>query len=156
MTGADYASGVSVGATEDEIYYTVLGDTRVFHQVLSTGAVDVAFDFGSAGVARDPHVVGGRMVAVVGGRVAFGTDPTFGPTQWDSGGLLHVVDLQARTDLTLDAPGMVRRPQVSPSGSGIVAEVYPVSIVEQLDTLGTLRRFPVVSHNGDLYLFAHP
>jgi hypothetical protein len=41
---------------------------------------------------------------------------------WDSGGVLHLVDLQARTDLALDAPGMVRRPQISPSGSAIVAE----------------------------------
>jgi hypothetical protein len=156
VPGADYASGVSVGATDDEIYYTLLGDTRVFRQRLSSGAVDVLYDFGSAGIARDPSIVGSRLAAVVGGRVAFGTDPAFGPTQWDSGGALHLVDLQARTDLTIDAPGMVRRPQISPSGSDVVAEVYPVTIVQQTDTLGQERDFPVVSHNGDLYLFGQP
>lgn len=105
VPGTDYASGVSVGATEDDVYYTLLGDARVFHQVLSSGAVDVAYDFGSAGVARDAYVVGNRMAAIVGGRVAFGTDPSCGPTQWDRGGTLHLVDLQARTDLTLNRPG---------------------------------------------------
>ena len=156
IPGSDYASGVSVGATDDEVYYTILGDTRVYHQVLSTGAVSVVHDFGSTGVARDVDVVGNRMAAIVGGRIAFGTDPAFGPTQWDSGGVLHVVDLQAATDETLDGPGLFRRPQISPSGTAIVAEGYAVNTVVVKDTFGVVREFPVVSRNGDLYLFGQP
>ncbi len=156
VPGSDYASGVSVGATDDEVYYTLLGDTRVYHQVLSTGAVSVVHDFGSTGVARDVDVVGNRMAAIVGGRIAFGTDPAFGPTQWDSGGVLHVVDLQAATDETLDGPGLFRRPQISPSGTAIVAEGYAVNTVVVTDTFGVVRELPVVSRNGDLYLFGQP
>ena len=105
---------MSAGGNADEIYYTLSGDSRVFRQTLSTGAVTVVHDFGAAGIARDVHVVGNRMAAVVGGRVAYGIHPSFGPTQWDSGGVLHVVDLPSGTDATLDGPGLFRRPQVSP------------------------------------------
>jgi hypothetical protein len=93
--GTDYASGVSAGSNENELYYTIGGDSRVFRRNLSDGAVSVVHDFGPAGIARDVHVVGNRMVAVVGGRVRFGPDPLAGQVQWDSGGVLRVVDLQA-------------------------------------------------------------
>jgi hypothetical protein len=156
VPGTDYATGVSVGATSDEIYYTLTGDPRVYRQTLSTGAVTVTHDFGAAGVARDVHVVGNRMVAAVGGRVAFGTDPALGLTQWDSGGVLHVVDLQAGTDQMLPGPGLFRRPQISPSGSAIVAEGYPLVVLDITDTLGNMRRDTVVSRSGDLYLFGVP
>lgn len=150
IPGTESASGVSVGANEDEIYYTRNADPRVYRQTLSTGLVSVAHDFGSAGTARDVHVVGNRMTAVVGGRVAYGLDPAFGLTQWDSGGTLHVVNLQTGSDVTLDGPGLFRRPQVSPSGSALVVEVYPVSIIDGVppDTL--------VSRRGDLYLYGLP
>src|SRR6185437_12208755 len=76
VPGTDFASGVSPGASEDEIYYTLGGDTRVFRRVLSSGDVSVAHDFGPAGIARDVDVAGGRLTAIVGGRVAFSVDPT--------------------------------------------------------------------------------
>lgn len=149
VPGTDYASGVSAGSTEDEVYYTLGGDSRVYRQVLSTGAVTVLYDFGATGFARDVHVMGGRMAAVVGGRVAFGIDSTIGPTQWDSGGRLHVVDLLDGTDIMVDAPGLIRRPQLSPSGSQIIAEVYPLLI-------DPVSGDTIVSRNGDLYLFGQP
>jgi hypothetical protein len=105
IPGTDNASGLSPGANEDEIYFTLSGDARVYRQTLSTGAVSVAYDFGAAGTARDVHVVGNRMAAVVGGRVTYGIDPRFGSTQWDSGGVLHLVDLQAGTDMALGSMG---------------------------------------------------
>jgi hypothetical protein len=147
IPGTDNASGLSLGANEDEIYFTLSGDARVYRQTLSTGAVSVAHDFGAAGMARDVHVAGGRMAAVVGGRVAYGIDPRFGPTQWDSGGVLHIVDLPSGTDRILDGPGLFRRPQVSPSGSAVVVERYPLEIGfgDPPDTL--------VSRRGDLYLY---
>ena len=152
VPGTDLASGVSAGTHEDEVYYTIAGDARVFRQTLSSGAVSVAHDFGAAGIARDVHVVGSRLAAVVGGRVSFGIDPLLGTMQFDSGGILHVVDLQAGTDLVLDDQGLFRRPQISPAGSAIVAERYPLLIfagpVGGLDT--------IVSRDGDLYLFGAP
>jgi hypothetical protein len=152
VPGTDYASGVSPGGSEDEVYYTLGGDTRVYRQLISTGAVSVVHDFGGAGIARDVHVVSDRMAAVVGGRVAFFVDPTLGPTQWDSGGVLHVVSLQDGSDVVLDGPGLFRRPQLSPSGSGLVAEVYPLIINDHgqglIDT--------TVSHEGDLYSYGQP
>jgi hypothetical protein len=149
IPGTDYASGVSPGSNEDEVYYTLGGDTRVFRQTLSSGATLVVHDFGAEGIARDVHVVGTRMAAVVGGRVAFGIDPSLGPTQWDSGGTLHVLSLQDGSDTVVDGPGMFRRPQLSPSGTAIVAEVYPLDVDPV--TGNTL-----VSRSGDLYLFGQP
>ena len=149
IPGTENASGLSLGATEDEIYYTLNGDARVYHRTLSTGEVSVVHDFGAAGIARDVHVVGNRLAAVVGGRVTFGTDSLFGATQWDSGGVLHLVDLQSAADVTLEGPGLFRRPQISPSGSSIVVEVYPLIFSDNPpDT--------TVSRSGDLYLYGQP
>ena len=150
IPGTENASGVSPGATGDQIYYTVSGDSRVYRRTLSTGVVDVAHDFGAAGLARDVHVVGNRMAAVVGGRVTYGIDPLFGPTQWDSGGVVHVVDLQSGADVTLDGPGLFRRPQLSPSGAGLVVEVYPLILS------GDNPPATVVSRRSDLYLYGLP
>jgi hypothetical protein len=149
IPGTDYASGISPGSNEDEVYYTLGGDSRVFRQTLSSDAAFVVHDFGPAGVARDVHVVGSRLVAVVGGRVAFAVDPSIGPTQWDSGGTLHVVNLQDGSDISLDGPGLFRRPQLSPSGDAIVAEVYPLII-------NPVTNDTTVSRSGDLYLFGRP
>jgi hypothetical protein len=87
------------------------------------------------------------MAAVVGGRVTYGIDPLFGPTQWDSGGVVHVVDLQSGADVTLDGPGLFRRPQLSPSGAGLVVEVYPLILS------GDNPPATVVSRRSDLYLY---
>jgi hypothetical protein len=156
IPGTELASGVSAG-NENEVYYTIGGDSRVFRRNLADGAASVVHDFGSAGIARDIDVVGNRMVAVVGGRVRFGVDPQAGRVQWDSGGVLHVVDLDASTDLTLDGPGLFRRPRVSPSGSAVVAEVYPLILTDLFDSVGTfLGQDTTVSRRSDLYLFGQP
>lgn len=152
IAGTDYASGVSPGASEDEVYYTIGGDTRVYRQLISTGVVSVVHDFGAAGIARDVHVVGGRLAAVVGGRVAYAVDSTLGPTQWDSGGVLHVVTIQDGSDVILDGPGLFRRPQLSPSGSGLVAEVYPLIITNS----GLGLADTTVSKVADLYSYGQP
>jgi hypothetical protein len=153
IPGSDYASGVSTGPTEDEVFYTLGGDSRVYHRVLSTGAISVVYDFAAAGIVRDIHVVGTRIAAVVGGRVHFAADPALGPTQWDSGGIVHVVDLQEGTDLALEGPGLFRRPRLSPSATGVVAEGYALLFTtdpetSQVDT--------TVSELADLYLFGQP
>lgn len=152
IAGTEFASGVSPGTSEDEVFYTLGGDTRVYRQFLATGAVTMVHDFGPGGIARDVHVVGNRMVVVVGGRVHFGVDPSLGPTQWDSGGALHVVNFQNGSEVIIDGPGLFRRPQLSPSGSGIVAEVFPLITTPFPD--GTIDT--AVSRIGDLYLFGQP
>ena len=156
VPGTDLASGVSPGASADEVFYTIGGDTRVFHRVLSSGEVSVAHDFGTAGIARDVRVVGRRLVAVVGGHVAFGVDPVLGPTQWDSGGVVHVVDLDTGADQGLDTSLFFRRPALSPGGDRVVAEGYPLIIQFVPDPIVGQRPDTSVGTVGDLFLLRAP
>ena len=157
IPATDFASGVSGGATADELYYTIGGDSRVFRRMLSSGTVDVVHDFGPAGIARDVHVVGDRLVAVVGGRVIFGIDPDLGPTQWDSGGVVHLLDLDSGGDVALEGPGLFRRPALAPAGDRVVAEGYPLIITDTIDPItGLPAKDTTVARAGDLYLFATP
>ena len=160
IAGTDNASGVSPGNSPDEIYYTLNGDTRVYRQTLSTGETAIIHDFGSAGIARDVHVRGNRLTAVVGGRVHFANDPSLGPTQWDSGGTVHVVDLGDGSDVSLRGPApleVFRRPRLSPSGTAVVVERYPMTLSEVRGPDGSLIRVDTtVVRDGDLYLFGQP
>jgi hypothetical protein len=158
LPGTTFASGASPGPTSDEVYYTLGGDSRVYHRVLSTGSTSVVHDFGAAGAARDVHVAGGRLTAVVGGRVHVAPDPAVGQIQWDSGGTVHVVDLASDTDVTLDdEPHVFRRPVLAPSGDRVVAEGYPLIITRIFDPVTETTTFDTtVSRTGDLYLFSAP
>ena len=152
LPGTDFASGVSPGPTGDEVFYTLNGDTRVYRRVLSTGEQNVVHDFGAAGIARDVQVAGGRLTAIVGGRVHFENDAVLGPVQWDSGGFVHVVDLGTGADVTLpDDPRLFRRPVLAPAGDRLVVEGYPLVIVIGPGTADT-----TVGRAGDLYLFSPP
>ena len=157
VPGTEFASGVSPGDNPDLIYFTLGGDTRVFQRSLSTGSVQLVHDFGSAGIARDVQVQDSRLVATVGGRVAFSTDSVLGPTQWDSGGVVHLVDLAGGTDTPLPGPGLFRRPVLSPAGDHVVAEGYPLVITRVPNPAGE-GTIPdtTVSKSSDLYLFALP
>ncbi len=148
IPGTDFASGVTPAPGGDAVFYTLGGDTRVFRRVLATGEVTTVHDFGAAGIARDIHAVDNRLVAVVGGRVAFGIDLELGPTQWDSGGVVHVVNLDTGIDLALDdAARLYRRPALSPAGDQVVVEGFPL-IIGETDTL--------VDRRADLFLFGAP
>jgi len=151
LVGTDQASGLAVGSSSDEIYFTLSGDTRIFRRTISTGETQAVHDFGAAGIARDVHVAGGRLTAVVGGRVHFSVDSLLGPVQWDSGGVIHVVDLTTDGDVAL-APGarLFRRPALSPAGDQLVAEGYPL-IIKPLPVPDT-----TVSRAGDIFLFTTP
>ncbi|MGH7499317.1 MAG: hypothetical protein ACREL3_10755, partial [Gemmatimonadales bacterium] len=152
VPGTDFASGLSLGANEDEIYYTVGGDSRVFRRTLSTGDETVAFDFGGAGIARDVDVVGNRLAAIVGGRVVFGVNLVLGPTQRDSGGVVHVVNLTTGDDQALTADALLfRHPVLSPDGASLVADGYPLLIFDN----GTIADTSVGTIS-DLYLFGAP
>jgi hypothetical protein len=152
LPGTDFASGVSPGATGDEVFYTLNGDTRVYRRVLSTGDQSVVHDFGAAGIARDVQTAGGRLTATVGGRVHFESDAILGPVQWDSGGFVHVVDLGTGADVALpDEQRLFRRPVLAPGGDRLVAEGYPLIIVGSGASADT-----TVGRAGDLYLFSTP
>lgn len=158
LPGTELASGVTPGLSGDEIFYTVAGDTRVFRRVLSSGEVGVLHDFGTAGIARDLHLGASRLAAIVGGRVAFTVDPDLGPMQRDSGGIVHVLDLSSGADLTLEGPGLFRRPALAPTGDRVVVEGYPlvITVIRDPVTLDSLATDTTVGRAGDLYLFGLP
>jgi WD40-like Beta Propeller Repeat len=144
VPGTELATGVAPIDEGTAILYTIANDSRIYRRTLASGEVTVAHDFGPAGIARDVHAVGIRVTAVVGGRVAFSVDPRAGPVQWDSGGVVHVLDLGDSDSQALDTPGrLYRRPALSPDGSRVVAEGYPLIVVGGDTT---------VSKSGDLYL----
>jgi hypothetical protein len=149
IAGTAQATGVAPIQDGAEILYTLLNDTRIYRRTLSSGDVAVFHDFGPAGVVRDVHASGGRVAAVVGGRTAFVVDPRVGPTQWDSGGVLHVLDLGGDGEVVLDNPErLYRRPAISPDGSRVVAEGFALIVTGQISDPDT-----TVSKSGDLYLF---
>jgi hypothetical protein len=144
------AQATGVAPIEDgaAILFTLFDDSRIYRRTLASGAVSVFHDFGPAGVARDVHAGGNRVAAVVGGRTALSVDPRTGPFLWDSGGVIHLLDLQGDGEVVLDTPErLYRRPAVSPDGSRVVAEGYPLIITGILNTDTT------VATSGDLYLF---
>jgi hypothetical protein len=149
VPGTGLATGVAPVLDGAAILYTLPDDSRIYRRVLSSGAVTVVHDFGAAGVARDVHAAGNRVVAIVGGRVAFSVDPRAGPVQWDSGGVVHVVELGQPGSLVLDTPGrLYRRPAISPDGGRVVAEGYPLILTSTVTGVDT-----TVGKSGDLYLF---
>lgn len=153
LSGTTDATGVAVEPGGGAVLYTLAGDSRVYRHDLSSGLVQVAHDFGAAGIARDVHLVGNRMAAVVGGRVAFGSDPVLGPIQYDSGGVVQLVDLAAGTVVALDATGLLyRRPAISPGGGAIAAEGFPLIITSLRPGVADT----TVSPSGDIYLFGAP
>jgi hypothetical protein len=152
VPGTSLATGVTPVQEGAAILYTLPGDSRIYRRVLAGGEVTVVHDFGLAGIARDVHAAGTRIAAIVGGRVAFTVHPlhpALGTVQWDSGGVLHVVELGESGSIVLDTPGLLyRRPALSPDGSGIVAEGYPLIITGPPTAPDT-----TVGKSGDLYLF---
>ena len=149
LPGTELATGVTPFLEGTAILYTLPNDSRIYRRVLASGEVSVVHDFGPSGVARDVHAAGNRVTAIVGGRVAFSVDPRAGPVQWDSGGVVHLVELGETGSLALDTPGrLYRRPALSPDGARIVAEGYPLIITGPPEAPDT-----TVSKNSDLYLF---
>jgi WD40 repeat protein len=149
VPGTLQATGVAPIQDDAAILYTLINDTRIYSRVLSSGAVGVFHDFGPASVVRDVHAAGNRVAAVVAGRTAFSVVPGVGPTQWDSGGVLHVLDLDGDGEVVLDTPErLYRRPAVSPDGTRVVAEGFPLIITGPPTDPDTS-----VSRSGDLYLF---
>ncbi len=149
VPGTTLATGVAPIEDGAAILFTLANDTRIYRRTLASGAVAVVHDFGPAGVARDVNAGGDRIAVIVGGRVAFAIDPQVGPIQWDSGGVIHVLTLNGDDDVALDtADRLYRRPALSPDGTHVVAEGYPLFITGPSSDPDT-----TVGKSGDLYLF---
>ena len=120
VPGTDSASGVTV-APDGSLYFTRNGDARVFRTSLAGNVIDTVFDFGPAGIARDPVYVDGAIYAVVGGDVSYYPYPgNVGVLQHDGGGQLWRVDGLGPT--LVDSSRRWRRPARSPDGHTLVVE----------------------------------
>jgi WD40 repeat protein len=152
IPGTDSASSVALGAG-DTIFYTVAGDSRVLRRTLGTGDTATVWDFGAAGVARDVVARGRMLYAVVGGVVAYAHDPSFGPVQRDSGGVIYAVDRGMATDVPIaDAARLYRHIALSPDGKRIVAEGYTFRVAPRPG----LPPDTVVSPHASLWLLNAP
>jgi hypothetical protein len=150
VPGTEYASSVAAGGDDDTIAYTLGGDTRVFLQSLSTGAVSVIHDFGAAGIARDVQLRGNTLVAIVGRSVLFQFEDAHGWVQRDEGGDLHIVNLATGVSVVhaLEQT-LFRRPALSPDGTALVVEASPFAPVH----VGPDSEFNATNHRPDLWLF---
>jgi hypothetical protein len=128
---------------------------------LATGVVAPLYDFGALGIARDARVVaGGRLVAIVGGKVSYGFDNTYQlGVQRDGGGVVYAVDLpggaprQVAPDfLSLGTRRLFRHVSALPGGA--VAEGYLATIVPV--PCDCPAQDTVVSRSSDLFLIALP
>jgi hypothetical protein len=122
VPGTDAASAVVPGLTGRDFYYTIIGDSRVFHGDIANTSPSVIHDFGAAGIARDPQVLNGRLIVVVGGNINYRVDALAGPIQEDSGGPLHSVDLGSGLGLVLPDSGVLYRHPTLTTGNRLVAE----------------------------------
>ncbi|MGE0354697.1 MAG: hypothetical protein AB7Q69_15880, partial [Gemmatimonadales bacterium] len=153
VPNTDEVSSIAAGTTGDDFYYTINGDTRVYRRVLSTGATSIVHDFGAQGIARDVSLRGNRMLAVVGGVITYSVDPTLGPVQRDSGGIVVDVDLTNGSSSPIAVPNVFfRNPALAPDGRHAVAQGYPYTIL----ICGMTCRDTAVSRSSDLWLFDLP
>lgn len=120
IPGTEDASGFTLGPG-GAIYFTRHGSERVFRTTQSGGAVDTVFDFGPAGIARDPVYVDGTIYAVVGGDVSFLPYPNYTINlARDAGGELWRAD--STGVYLVDDIYRWRRPARSPDGQTLVIE----------------------------------
>jgi hypothetical protein len=121
VPGTVWASSLDLDPSGDTLYYTLGGDSLVYRRVLSTGVVDTIANFGALGIARDVRVRAGRLVAVVGGIVSWGSHPSLGMAQRDAGGPVYALTLPAGapTPLTPDT-SRYQHLALSPNGAFVV------------------------------------
>lgn len=118
LPGTAGATSVTADAA-GAIYYTLLGDSKIYRLDAGGGAAAVVYDFGPTGAVRDVVAAGGKLFAVAGHRTAA-----------DSGGDVYLVDPAAGTATAISSQGALwfRRPAVSPSGARIAALGYTLRI----------------------------
>jgi hypothetical protein len=118
LPGTAGATSVTADAA-GAIYYTLLGDSKIYRLAAAAGAAAVVYDFGLVGPARDVVAADGKLFAVAGHRTAA-----------DSGGDVWVVDPAAGTATAITSQDSLwfRRPAASPSGARIAALGYALRI----------------------------
>ncbi|HXI35264.1 MAG TPA: hypothetical protein VNH63_14365 [Gemmatimonadales bacterium] len=104
VPGTAGATSVAVNDSGTAIYYTLGGDTVVYRRHFAAGVVDTVYAFAAGAAPSDVQVRGARLLAIVAGD-------------------LHVVDLQARSEVVIPGPGVAfAHPALSASGRTVVVE----------------------------------
>ncbi len=117
-----YASSFAL-APPDTVYFTLLGDGRVFRRLLATGAESLVHDFGTGTIARDVQVAGARLLVIVGGDVLVELLPGMGWVQHDDGGDVHLLALDTGVETVVGTAGRrFRRAALAPDGRTMLAE----------------------------------
>jgi hypothetical protein len=125
VPGTTWASSLDLDPSGDTLYYTLGGDSLVYQRVLSTGAIDTIANFGSLGIVRDARVRAGKLVAIVGGAVGWGSHPSLGMAQSDAGGPIYAMALPAGTPtLVTFSTDQYQHLAVSPDGEYVVASRF--------------------------------
>jgi hypothetical protein len=151
VPGTEYASGVDVSDDGRAIYYTLGGDSRVFHRDLSSGAVSTVYDFGQGNIVRDVQIRENTLVAVVGRSVLYRFEDAHGYVQRDEGGDLALVNLTTLASTLFSTDSVLfRHPVISPDGSHVVVEVQPYDTVHHQ----VVSEYNAPNHRADLWLFA--
>lgn len=139
VPGSFGATSLWVASDGSAYYYTLQNDSRVYRQAVAGGGVTIAHDFGAGHIPRDISVAGNTLLAVVDGHVFIQTIPVSGDTQRDGGGLLTTVDLTSGVETRLpDFHLFYRRARLSPAGTAIVAQAYPLTIDTTRSNTGTV------------------
>jgi len=149
-------SSICLGTRPNTVAFTRGASGLVSEYDFTTGQITPLYDFDTLGIAREVQIAGGRLVAIVGGRVTHvPSNPLFGfPFLADSGGPVYAVDLPSGAPrLVADTVGehQFRRPALAPSGRRVVVEEYGF---EFKNFAGEIRR--VVSKQADLWMFEVP
>jgi len=107
----------------DTLYYTLLGDGRIFRRDLVTGIDSLVRDFGPSAIVRDVQVAGARLLAIVGGVVSTEFLSGMGWVQNDDGGEVHLLALDTGAESAVATSGrLFRRAALSPDGHTLLAE----------------------------------
>jgi hypothetical protein len=163
IPGLEKPTSVAPAGDDATVFATVAGDTRIFRVDVASGAASVVHDFGAAGIPRDLHAAGGRLVAVVGGVLQVVDAPGTGPVHLDTAGNLFVIDLaageatQVGDPLSVERIGggfvLYRRPALSPDGRTLVAEAYQAKRRVLDGTVQPPLQDTVLTTTGDLWQF---
>ena len=157
VPGTLFATSVSAGESPDIIYYTLANDSRILRQVLSTGAVTVAHDFGAPAIARDVNWAAGRLVAIVDGSVPVYADDIGIIQGANLGGTPYVVVPGAQAQaVTTAQPMWFRRPALSPDGENIVAEGAPLQIIQIGDGAGGIIGYDTIPGPSSIWRLPAP
>jgi hypothetical protein len=120
LAGTDYATSVATGRTPGSILLTLPFDSRVYERQPG-GSTVTLFDFGEGTYVRDPVLVGGTLVAIVGGEASRWTSSDGVALQVDDGGDIALVNLASGAVQLIN--GSYKRPALSADGHVLIAEL---------------------------------